>query len=170
MTSALEEVYLRIRRSLTSRIRRIVQDPGIAEDLVQETYIRSRSAGEAGTIEHAEAYLNRTAQNLALDYKRRLKRQARVEARPLDDSTAETIASNQPSLDEMLAGREDLKRLEAALSLLPERAQKVLILSRLEGWSNARIAGQLGISERTVFNDLKLALGHCHDALYGRKR
>ena len=35
----------------------------------------------------------------------------------------------------------------------------------MEEWTNARIAQHLGVSERTVFNDLKLAMAHCRDAL-----
>lgn len=38
-------------------------------------------------------------------------------------------------------------------------------MARLENLSNRAIAERLGVSERTVFNDLKLAMGHCRDAL-----
>lgn len=165
MTTTLTEIFLHSRQRLIRRVRRIVWDPQIAEDLAQETYIRAAHAAETGTVEQVEAYLNRTARNLALDHLRRRQTRAAVERPETADRDIRDIADDQPAADHRLAAREELDHVRAALSGLPERAQKVVVLARIEGWSNARIARHLDISERTVFNDLKLALGHCRDAL-----
>nr|WP_244669830.1 sigma-70 family RNA polymerase sigma factor [Kaistia sp. 32K] len=144
---------------------RIVRDPQIAEDLAQETYVRAHKAIEAGPIEHIEAFLHQTARNLALDYLRRRKTRARVETDGLSDEMLESIPADTPSLETEIMERERLRLFQAALATLPERVQQVVRLSRIEEWTNARIALHLGVSERTVFNDLKLAMAHCRDAL-----
>ncbi|GGA87989.1 hypothetical protein GCM10011491_14710 [Brucella endophytica] len=122
-------------------------------------------AADNGPIQHIEAYLHQTARNLALDHLRRNRIRANVEAEGVDEAALANVPADVVSIEEAIVEREKLRLFREALSRLPERAQKVLVLSRLEEWSNARIAEHLGISERTVFNDLKLALGHCRDAL-----
>jgi RNA polymerase sigma factor (sigma-70 family) len=144
---------------------RIVRDPQTAEDLAQETYIRACRAADNGPIQHMEAFLHQTARNLALDHLRRNRSRAHVEAEGMDDAALANVPADVVSIEEAIVEREKLRLFREALARLPERAQKVLVLSRLEEWPNARIAEHLGTSERTVFNDLKLALGHCRDAL-----
>lgn len=165
MPTILNDAFQLHRRSLTWSVMRIVRDPQIAEDLAQETYVRAHKAIEAGPIEHIEAFLHRTARNLALDHLRRRKTRARVETDGLSDEVLENIAADTPSLEKEIIERERLRLFQSALATLPERAQQVLVLSRIEAWTNARIALHLGVSERTVFNDLKLAMAHCRDAL-----
>ena len=99
------------------------------------------------------------------DHLRRRQTRSAVERPETADHDIRDVAADQPAADDRLAAREELDHVRAALSRLPERTQKVVVLARIEGWSNARIARHLDISERTVFNDLKLALGHCRDAL-----
>jgi RNA polymerase sigma factor (sigma-70 family) len=165
MPTILNDAFQRHRRSLTWSVMRIVRDPQIAEDLAQETYVRAHKAIQAGPIEHIEAFLHQTARNLALDYLRRRKTRARVETDGLSNERLESIPADVPSLETEIIERERLRLFQAALATLPERVQRVVVLSRIEEWTNARIALHLGISERTVFNDLKLAMAHCRDAL-----
>jgi len=165
VSALLNAVFEMQRRSLLWSVMRIVRDPQIAEDLAQETYLRARRAADNGTIEHIEAFLHQTARNLALDYLRRRNTRAAVEAEGVDEAVVDTVPAEVPSIEHALIERQRFGRFREALAGLPERAQTVLVLSRLEGWSNIRIAEYLGISERTVFNDLKLAIGHCRDAL-----
>jgi len=144
---------------------RIVRDPQTAEDLAQETYIRARRAIEAGPIEHLEAFLHQKARNLALDHQRRRKRRSEVETDVPGDAVLRGVPEDVPSLEAAILERERFEVFRRSLEGLPDRAQTVMILSRVEEWPNRRIAEYLGVSERTVFNDLKLAMAHCRDAL-----
>ena len=83
MTTTLTEIFLHSRQTLIRRVRRIVWDPQVAEDLAQETYIRAAHAARTGTVEQMEAYLHRTARNLALDHLRRRQTRSAVERRVL---------------------------------------------------------------------------------------
>lgn len=142
-----------------------MRDQQTAEDLAHETYLRARKAVENGRVEHIEGFLHQTARNLALDHLRRQKTRARAEVEGLADELVDGISADIPSIEQALIEKETFAAFQKALASLPKRAQAVMVLSRIEEWSNNRIAAHLGISERTVFNDLKLALAHCQDAL-----
>lgn len=164
MPVSLNSVFLLHRRSLMWSVMRIVRDQQAAEDLAQETYLRARRAVEAGPIDHIEAFLHQTARNLAIDYLRRRRTRNEVEV----DGVAtdiDQVPSGAPSLESAVMEQQRLQAFYGALRRLPERVQTVVLLSRIEGWSNVKIAEHLNVSDRTVFNDLKLAMAHCRDAL-----
>lgn len=135
-----------------------------AEDIVQEAWIRALAQladDEPKTpIRSLKAYLHRIAANLSIDHLRRRKVRAHLEAATLDD-TAINIASDTPLPDARLVEAERQRLFEAALRQLPVRARRVLLLSRVEGWTYPRIAEKLGISVRTVSNDLERAIAQC---------
>eukprot|EP01035_Chromulina_nebulosa_P049783 gene49783-67601_t len=84
MSALLNDVFMLHRRSLMGAAFRIVRDRQVAEELAQESYLRVRSAIEAGPIEHIEAFLHQTARNLALDHERRRKTRSRYEEASAD--------------------------------------------------------------------------------------
>jgi len=165
MAASLTSAFLAQRHSLMWTLMRIVRDRQTAEDLTQETFLRARQAIEAGPIEHVEAFLHQTARNLAFDHARRHRLRSRFERGDATEGELAAVAADEPSPEAVVIQRERLRRLEQALATLPPRAQQVWHLSRVEKWPHARIATHLGVSPNTVFNDLKLALGHCHDVL-----
>lgn len=162
---ALINVFMGARQSLMWSVMRIVRDQQIAEDLTQETYIRAKKAMDQTPVEHVEAFLHQTARNLAFDHLRRKGVRSQIEAADADRAAVQHVVQDALSIEDAIIERQRFGRFAQALSSLPKRAQAVMILSRVENWSNRRIAEHLGISERTVFNDLKLAIGHCRDAV-----
>lgn len=165
MLAALNNVFLLNRKSLMWSALRIVRDPQTAEDVTHETYVRARKAIESGPIDHIEAFLHQTARNLAIDHLRRKRMRGSVERHDDAEHAVANVPANLPSPEDTLIQRERLRLLDDALSQLPMRAQTVWILSRVEKWPHPKIAEHLGVSQGTVFNDLKLAVAHCHDAL-----
>ncbi|QFQ89466.1 sigma-70 family RNA polymerase sigma factor [Paracoccus kondratievae] len=154
-----------VRQSLMWSVMRIVRDRQIAEDLTQETYIRAKKAMDQAPVEHVEAFLHQTARNLAVDHLRRKGTRSRIEVADADSLAMQHVAEDVLSIEDAIIERQRFGLFAQALSGLPERARTVMILSRVENWPNRRIAEHLGISERTVFSDLKLAMGHCRDAV-----
>ncbi len=165
VSAILNSVFALHRRSLLSTVMRIVRDPHTAEDLTQETYVRAKKAFDDGEVEHPEGFLHQTARNLALDHLRRTGSRNVVESVGLDDNVTENVASDVVLIETEIIERQKFTAFERALHDLPARAQTVLILARIERWAHYRIAEHLGVSERTVFNDLKLAMAHCRDAV-----
>ncbi|WP_348646502.1 sigma-70 family RNA polymerase sigma factor [Ciceribacter sp. L1K22] len=165
MHGALNDTFLSLRMSLIFSVMRIVRDRQAAEDLAQETYLRARKAIEAGPIEHIEAFLHQTARNLAIDHHRRQVLAGNVIRPDWSPDEVANVAADLPSPEDSLIHRQRLALLYEALSRLPARARRVWVLSRIEKWPYPKIADHLGVSPNTVYNDLKMAIGHCHDAL-----
>ncbi|MBZ0089103.1 MAG: sigma-70 family RNA polymerase sigma factor, partial [Thermoanaerobaculia bacterium] len=67
-----QDAYRRERGALLAFLRRLVRDGGLAEDLLQETFVRAIRAGRAGADpERLRSYLFTIARNLAADHFRR---------------------------------------------------------------------------------------------------
>lgn len=115
-------------------------DAALAEDLVQEAFIRAwqklhlfQGRSAFGT------WLHRLAANVALSDRRiRLKRVTRETAM---DETVERTATGARDVTADLAGD-----LEQAVSGLPERARTVLVLYDIEGYRHAEIAALTGMA------------------------
>lgn len=165
MRASFTDIFLSNRSALLWSVLRIVGDHQAAEDVTQEAFVRVSKAVEGGTVEHVEAFLFQTARNLALNHRRSRQTRAEVERDGLPASDVENIASSTPSQEAELLHRERLRLLEEAITGLPERAQQVWILSKVEKWPYPKIAAHLGVSPNTVFNDLKMAHAHCMQAL-----
>jgi RNA polymerase sigma-70 factor, ECF subfamily len=139
---------------------RVVSDPTLADDVVQETFIRAwrglprfRGDSSIGT------WLHRIAVNTALTARRRA---VRISG-PSLDSIEQVAAVPTPDDDpdrrsEMLGLRLEL---EGALDVLPAGQRVVVVLKDVEGWSHAEIADHLGISESAA----KVRLHRAHRRL-----
>ena len=87
-TSNLDAVFLAQRLPLLRTLVRMVNNPSIAEDLVQETYLRVARTLLERRIDHLEPFLFQTGRNLALDHLRHLRMQSRT---LLDDVPTEVL-------------------------------------------------------------------------------
>lgn len=101
---------------------------------------------EKQVVESPDAFLARTAVNLALDGQRR-KRRRGGDGLSVDH---EEISDESPLQDEVLEARERLIRLKAGLQRLTPRTREVFLLHRLEGLKYREIAEQLGITVSAV--------------------
>jgi len=149
-----------LRRALHRRFGLAVVE--IAEDLVQETYLRLAPRKAAIAIRRPRALLMRIASNLALDHFRRRK----VDARALEQ--ARLGASAMPSAHQSAEPLAALELSEAILGL-PEPLRDVFVLSRFGGLTYEEIADHFGLSVKTVEWRMSRALAHCAEALKGEK-
>lgn len=124
---------------------RVVSDPELAADVVQETFLRAwrglaRFRGES----QISTWLHRIAVNTALTARRKAARTHGPSLEVVD----EVVAESTPDIDPERRGEVlDLRgRLEAALDALPEGQKAVVILKDVEGWSHAEIAEALEIT------------------------
>jgi RNA polymerase sigma factor (sigma-70 family) len=136
---------------LTERLRRFVRgrvtNRQDAEDVIQEAYLRVLRYSAQHAIEDHERLLFSAARNLAIDNQRR--REAR-ERHTADCAVLAVGADDWPSSDEVVDARERLKRVEAAIALLPARCREVFLMHRLEGMSYSQIAQSCHISVSAV--------------------
>jgi RNA polymerase sigma-70 factor (ECF subfamily) len=156
----LTQIFEAQRRSLIGTLYRMVGCLATSEDLAHDAYLRVAKAVRERPVTHLQAFLYQTARNLALDHLRRERiRGGFMSEAP--DGAAASIAAPQPSQETAVIDAQRLNQVEGALSALPERARKALTLSRLEGLTYPEIARRLGVSENTVYNDIRAALAHC---------
>ena len=125
-----------------------------ADDIVQESYAILMD-GETGHIQSPQAYLFTVARRLILQHHRRAKIISIVALAEID---ASGINQDEPSIEEVVGARQDLARLHSMLASLPERCRDVLLLRKIEGWSQRKVASHLRISENVVEKQLARAL------------
>jgi RNA polymerase sigma-70 factor (ECF subfamily) len=133
--------YAATARPLWGYLRAACGDPTVAEDLLQESYLRLLSVdldheGESGR----RAYLYRIASNLLRDYWRRSRR--RPEAEPLDDEAFAAVGAASPAGQGL-----DIRR---ALARLHPRDRQLLWLAHVEGSSHREVAAILGLATASV--------------------
>ncbi|MDA7949485.1 MAG: RNA polymerase sigma factor [Hyphomicrobiaceae bacterium] len=152
----LLDAYNENREGLRLFLTRRLRCPAIAEDLIQETWIRivSRPSDDKA-LTNPKAYLFRIAFNLSIDHHRKESRRAEV--------MAELANTNTPTMHELTPERHHLAASELtcmknAVACLPERCRQVFYLSRFENISRQEIARRLGISKTTVDKDLRHVL------------
>jgi RNA polymerase sigma factor (sigma-70 family) len=132
----------------------------IAEDVVQEAYLRFIRQAQTEKIENPRAYLYTITRNLSADYLR----QGQVRSRHHDDNAIdlERIATPQPEPDAEIESQHRLQRCLDALDSLPETYRHVFLLHRIDGMTYAEIAKALQIPARTVERYAAKALAHCY--------
>lgn len=137
-----------------------VRCPDTAQDLSQETYLRLLRQESLLHTENLTGYLYRTAERLAIDflrYEQRLTHRAAV----LD----ETLECPKIQPEALMILRQQCEILLDAIAALPTQCRHVFLLRKIDALSYAEIAGQLGISEKTVQRHLVKAMLHCHRRL-----
>ncbi len=114
----------------------------VAEELMQELFLKLRGAKDQGRIECWYAYARRTAINLAFDWRRR---QATRRTCSLDALSERASEADGP-LGKLIAS-EELEQVLAAVGRLQGASREVFVMRYIQQSSYEEIAAQLG---RTV--------------------
>lgn len=138
---------------------RIIPVPETAEDIAQEVFYELwRKRKQITFASSVEGYLKRSAVNKSLNYVRDHKHH-------LMDTPLKHLHSNAPSIPQQLAADELQKQIDDEINQLPERCRVIFVLSRFEDMSYQEIADKLGISRKTVENQVSKALRILRDRL-----
>ena len=146
-----------LKRFFASRLR----SASLAEDLIQDLYVKVAAYPQDADIGNPSALLYRMATNLMLDRIRTERRTAARDAAWVGVNT--TFAGAEPvdedvSADRVVEGRQRAAQLNAAIQALPAQTQRAFILHKLEGLSHAEAAHRLGVSHKTVEKQVSAAL------------
>ncbi|HEX5775834.1 MAG TPA: sigma-70 family RNA polymerase sigma factor [Caulobacteraceae bacterium] len=116
-------------------------------DLRQEVYTRVCEAAMQAEPLNTKAFVFATARNLLIDRMRH----ARVV--PLEvavDLEGWGQGVDEVTPDRHLTARDELRRLQAGLAQLPARCREVVVLRKIQGFSQREVAARMGIREDTV--------------------
>jgi RNA polymerase sigma-70 factor (ECF subfamily) len=122
-------------RRLHRLLTRLTLRADVAEDLLQELFLRLRESAGFRAADDPAAFAVRTAVNLAFDWRRRLQRRREVAAVP------DVAAKSDPLT--ALVQREELEQVLAALADLPDAVRLCLVLRHVEQLDTDAIAEQV---------------------------
>jgi RNA polymerase sigma-70 factor (ECF subfamily) len=154
---AMTELYDRFGRLAYSLILNIVRDSAIAEDLVQETFLRAWTRIRAFDAARGALgpWLLAIARNRAIDYVRSL--QSRMERTSIEfDPADHPWLFNDMERD--ILNDQHAKLLKKALANLSENQRKVIELAYYEGLSQTEMAEKLGEPLGTIKTWTRTAL------------
>jgi len=167
----ISEIIAEQRSRLRNFIRRRVDDPADAEDIVQEVFYKLVEANRLlMPIEHVTGWLFRVARNRITDLFRKKKPATFSEAAVVDeDGEVLRIEDLLPSPD---AGPEALyfhnvllDELEFAIAELPDEQREVFVAHELEGRSFKELSAESGVSVSTLLSRKRYAVLHLRERL-----
>jgi RNA polymerase sigma factor (sigma-70 family) len=147
---------------LTAALRRRGSTDVEAEDIAQEAWLRLDAYRRVRTVEAPEAFLMRTALNLAIDAHRVAQRRGETVA--LEEAV---LVDCSPSAEEVLLARERVARLSACLLRLTPRTRGIFLAHRLEGKTYAQIAQEYGITVSGVERHIAKAIRQVTSGMEG---
>jgi RNA polymerase sigma-70 factor, ECF subfamily len=153
---ALAELYDRYGRLAYSLILRVVRDASIAEDLVQETFLRvwNRVQGFDSVRGALCPWLLAVARNRAIDYLRSPSGRER-NAYEFDETEHPSLYSD---MEPDILNADKTRRVRAAMEKLAPNLRTVVELAYFEGLSQSEMAERIGQPLGTVKTWVRTAL------------
>jgi len=150
--AAFDALFARWSPPLLRYLERIVRDPGVAEELTQEVFLRVYRARERYEPDaRFSTWLFTIATRLAWNELRKPRHRSPHEALEGDEETGPLpLASDEPAADVVADARRTGAAVEQALDRLPERQRAALWLAAVEGLSYAEVATLLETTDRSV--------------------
>jgi RNA polymerase sigma-70 factor (ECF subfamily) len=166
MTSAhrpdILDTFLHVRTRLSVVIYRRVRCSATTADLLQDTFLRFwERRSLLKEVADLAGYFMTTGRNLALDHQRR----KRIAPFVNGIDGLEAVSDPSPSAEQVAIGINELRRISAIIDGMPLRARQVFLMSRIEGLTYAEIGTRLGISPKTVFSHMVVALERLRSAM-----
>ena len=155
----IEEMYVALWEELTGWCRAMAGDRALAEELVQEAFLRAMqrvSVLEELVPEQRRAWMYRTVKNLYLDRLRRMRRHTSLEG---EQEAGLQIAAPVSPQSEV----EWLQLLEC----LPDMEGMLFSLRYLQGYNSTQIGKLLSIPPGTVRSKLSSARRHLREMIGG---
>jgi RNA polymerase sigma-70 factor (ECF subfamily) len=160
--AAFERLYAATRAKLYGVVLRILRRPDLAEEVMQETYLKVWKG--AGQFDPALAtpitWMVAMARNRAIDLGRK-----KVEASIEDEPDAMDMAADTPNPLARREMTEELKRLLGCLGKLDPEKQRIVLLAYYSGWSRDQLSRKLDIPVNTIKTWLRRSLLEIRECL-----
>ena len=148
---AFEVIFDRYWKRLYSYSYKIYREEEVCEDIVQEIFIHIWTKKETLAIKNVPAYLNIAVRNKVF------KTLAKQSYNHPFFEVLDNLPATYLQADYNLIWKEFFKSYEALLNSLPQQRKTIFRMRYQEDKSTNDIASQLGISKKTVQNQLSLA-------------
>jgi len=152
---AFERLYIATRAKLYGVLLRILGRPELADEVMQETYLKVWKMADRfnPTIATPITWMVALARNRAIDIVRK-KGESSIE----DEPQALEVAAETPTPLARREMAEELKRLLSCLGKLDPEKQRIVLLAYYSGWSRDQLAKKLDIPVNTIKTWLRRSL------------
>lgn len=151
---SFDDLFALHRGSLTRFVTAKISDPGEAEDIVQECFIRFQKKYGDEAVDSPGALLARIATNLVIDRVREsTARSGREQAwGQLNIAGADDANACTESVDpaRALSAKQQVAEAMSVIDGLHEKTRKVFMLHRFEGLTHAQVSERLDMPRSTV--------------------
>lgn len=157
---AFETLVKRSKSKVYTTIYLIVKDRYIAEDLMQEAYIKAIDVMKSGRYNEEGKFLPwilRIAHNMAIDHFRKEKRYPTI---VLEDGSKvfNSFEFAEDSVEDMQLKADQIANVRELIKKLPDEQREVLVMRHYEDLSFQEIADQTGVSINTALGRMRYAL------------
>ena len=153
--NALRDLFSKYHQSLFNFVLYRVKDEVIADDIVQDTFLRVwKHRNSIKPKQSFFSYISKISNNLCMDYFRH--ENVKVRHQEFIPEPTSSVVDNPATLYESIILEDKIHSI--VNNSLPKKCREIFILSRVNGLANQDIAEILNISRRTVENQLYRAL------------
>ena len=157
---AFETLVKRSKSKVYTTIYLIVKDRYIAEDLMQDAYIKAIDVIKSGRYNEEGKFLPwilRISHNMAIDHFRKEKRYPTI---VLEDGSKvfNSFDFAEDSVEEQQMKADQVENIREMIKKLPDEQREVLVMRHYEDLSFQEIADQTGVSINTALGRMRYAL------------
>ncbi|MBB6107765.1 RNA polymerase sigma-70 factor (ECF subfamily) [Mucilaginibacter lappiensis] len=147
---AFTVLYDKFSKPLYRTILRLVKDEDIAQELLQDLFMKIWEKKEKINLEGSfKSFLYKVAENIVYSYFRKVAKDAR-----LIDKLISDYVDFDTNAEELIIAKETNAMLQRAIECLPTQRQQVYILCKLQGKTHEEVSNLLGISTSTINNQI----------------
>jgi RNA polymerase sigma-70 factor (ECF subfamily) len=158
---ALAELYDRYGTPAYSLARRVLRDPALAEDAVQDAFLAIWRGAERFAPERAKA----SSWIMTLVHRRAVDLVRREQRRRADSLPEAEPAAPEGSAEDAVWLRLERERVQQALRQLPDRQRETLELAYYGGFTQSELADRLGRPLGTIKSQMFAALAGLREVL-----
>ncbi|MGJ4942114.1 RNA polymerase sigma factor [Bradyrhizobium sp. HKCCYLS1011] len=142
---------------LRSRLARRAGSAELADEALQDTFLRLSNATGIGPVRDLKAYLFRVALSIVSNRRVAERRRRTI---PETDALFDMV-DDKPGPDRVIEARSEIGALKQVIQELPSRRREIFMATFVDEVPLRDTAERFGVSVRTVQVELKQALVHC---------
>lgn len=149
------EIYRAFYGKVFTFVLSLVKSKANAQDITQNIFMKLwKNRKKLEHIKSMDDYLFILSKNACMDYFRKASRKKEISTDMFDEFLLSRIVSSPEKRIDALS---DIEELRHVIESLPSQRRDIFIMSRFDGLSNDEIASILGVSKKTVENQISLA-------------
>ena len=149
------EIYRAFYGKVFTFVLSLVRSKANAQDITQNIFMKLwKNRKNLEHIKSMDDYLFILSKNACMDYFRKASRKKEISTDVFDEFLLSRIVSSPEKRIDALS---DIEELRHVIDSLPSKRRDIFIMSRFDGLPNDEIASILGVSKKTVENQISLA-------------